>query len=390
MSIHCSAQLDVAYTLRQSRHSMRKRSKIMAHIRMGMPRASRRVEPDGVWQSDAPVRYLRPGFTLVELLVVIAIIGILVALMLPAVQMAREAARRMQCTNNLKQIGVAMHNYHEIHGSFPSGSVTKPNASGSMPGGRESWGWHVFIMPQMEQQGLYDQLRPNERRLANVFDTPDEVLLQTYIAPYHCPSDARKSVVSKTVRMFLGNNNRDLDVGKSNYAGVMGLYDGAVDFNGGSNGENNGVFFNNSKIRLADILDGTSTTFCVGERETGCAAASWPGVRNPPGPCHCGVYHNRGRVSIKLNHPSPYTPHSPHSGCPCDSCTEGFSSRHPGGGNFLFCDGSVHFVPDTIGFDNSVARSAITGFAPLPNPELLGVYQRLGIRDDGQSVTINF
>jgi len=319
---------------------------------------------------------------------VIAIIGILVALLLPAVQAAREAARRMQCTNNLKQIGIAMHNYHDVHQSFPSGSVTKALPSGQVPGGRESWGWHVFIMPQMEQQSLYDQLRPTERRLADVFDTPDEVLLQTHIAPYHCPSDARKSVVLKTRRMFLGNNNTDLDVGKSNYAAVMGFYDGAA-FAAG-HGENNGVFFNNSKISFADVLDGTSTTFCVGERETGCAAASWPGVRNPPGPCHCGVFHNRGRVSIKLNHPSPYTPKSPESDCPCDSCTEGFSSRHPGGGNFLFCDGSVHFVPDTIGFNNSVAGSAVTGFSPIPNPEQLGLYQRLGIRNDGQTATIDF
>ncbi len=385
MRIQCSAQSSFPDSERQTR-----RPGIVDRIPMGRPWRSRQSKSDSVSRNGARFRHLQFGFTLIELLVVIAIIGILVALMLPAIQAAREAARRMQCTNNLKQIGIAMHNYHDIHESFPSGSVSEPTASGRMPGGVESWGWHVFIMPQMEQQSLYDQLRPNERRLTDVFNTPDEALLQTHIAPYLCPSDERKSVVSKTVRMFLGNNNNDLDVGRSNYAAVLGLYDGPVDFNGGNNGENNGMFFNNSRICIADVLDGASHTFCVGEREAGCAAASWPGVRNPPGPCHCGVYHNRGRVSIKLNHPSPYTPHSPHSGCPCDSCTEGFSSRHPGGGNFLFCDGSVHFVADTIGFNNSVARTAITSFQPIPNRELLGVYQRLGIRKDGQSITVNF
>src|SRR5688572_27645245 len=101
---------------------------------------------------------LSRGFTLVELLVVIAIIGILVALLLPAVQAAREAARRMQCGNNLKQIGISIHNYHDTYKSFPSGWICPSVATGAMAVDQESWGWSSLILPFMEQQALHDQL----------------------------------------------------------------------------------------------------------------------------------------------------------------------------------------------------------------------------------------
>ncbi len=107
-------------------------------------------------------QFKRTGFTLIELLVVIAIIAILIALLLPAVQQAREAARRSQCKNNLKQIGLAMHNYHEIYQTFPPGIVSVTNAAGPcVSNGNNTWGWGTYLLPQMDQAPMFQQLAPN-------------------------------------------------------------------------------------------------------------------------------------------------------------------------------------------------------------------------------------
>ena len=340
--------------------------------------------------------YRRGAFTLIELLVVIAIIGILVALLLPAVQSAREAARRTECVNNLKQIGLACHTYHDTYKVLPPAS----KFYGSGNNIRESWGWHVFLLPQMEEEALYDTLQVADRTLEDVLrnginsSTQEaEKLLQTHIDNYHCPSDERSSVISFSLRQFRGRGNNaggKIEVGKSNYAAVMGLFDDPVNK---KSEDNNGMFYNNSSISLKDIHDGTSNTFMVGERDTRCAAASWPGNRNPPGPCHCGVYHNRGRVSKKLNADFYYPNHAGaankyrpgrSSPCHCDSCSEGFSSSHEGGSQFVFADGSVTFISENIAFDNGDA--SIRNNRSTYSAETLGIYQKLGIRNDGQAI----
>jgi len=174
-----------------------------------------------------------------------------------------------------------------------------------------------------------------------------------------------------------------MDVGRTDYVAVSGLYDRPIV---NWNQRNNGIFYNNSTISIAGITDGTSQTFAVGERDMRCGSGSWPGARNPPGPCHCGIYHNRGRVSKKLNDPQSFVPAGPVSACPCDACSEGFSSSHPGGAQFLFCDGSVHFLSETVDFNNVLDRTGIVNLTPISDPSLLGVYQKLGIRNDGQPV----
>ncbi len=316
------------------------------------------------------------GFTLIELLVVIAIIGILIALLLPAVQSAPEAARVIHCTNNLRQMGLGLHTYHEAYGSFPPGCIDDARRE-------ESWGWGALILAFIEQEPLYDQLQVTERRLKDVLQHPTHrYLTQTPIATFRCVTDETDLQLKARIRHFRGNGNVGrIDLGTSNYIACQGLYEKC-----GTSTRHNGVFFNDSGIRMSDISDGSSHTFMLGERDERCSAAVWAGVRNPPGPCHWGVYENRGRVSRKLNDPEPAPINSNGEQFSCDACNEGFSSGHPGGANFVFCDASVHFISDHIEYSNAgLNRSAIKNGGNY-NPLLLGTYQKLGIRNDGQTV----
>src|SRR4051812_17389707 len=125
----------------------------------------------------------RHGFTLIELLVVIAIIAVLIALLLPAVQAAREAARRAQCVNNLKQIGLAMHNYHDVIGTFPSGSIATKGWGGTW------WNWPAFILPQIEQTSLYNSINFSRSNIKNTAGDPNSTAWGTVVNAYLCPSD---------------------------------------------------------------------------------------------------------------------------------------------------------------------------------------------------------
>ncbi|MFH1267625.1 MAG: DUF1559 domain-containing protein [Planctomycetota bacterium] len=307
----------------------------------------------------------RFAFTLVEMLVVIAIIGILIALLLPAVQVAREAARRTQCKNRLKQIGLAMHNYHDALQSFTPGYISNNLRE-------EEWGWPVFLLPYMERGPMYGELAINDRRLVELLADPSTFvrsIVQTPLAEYRCPSDRTADLLPQDLRPFDGvGAGPNFEPATSNYMGVCGLFDRA----GGL--ENNGVLYANSAISIKEIPDGTSYTFFVGERDRRCGAGTWCGNRDPLGVSDLGAYYVQGRVSIKLNHPYDQG---------ADSCREGFSSPHAGGGNFLFCDGGVRFIRDNIGFSNS----NIDVYDPLATFDRvqayqLGVYQLLGIRDD--------
>ena len=316
---------------------------------------------------EIPSEGIRDGYTLIELLVIFAIIGVLIAILLPAVQTAREAARRIQCANNLRQLGLAVHYYHDCHGSIPPGCLDDDHR-------QESWGWGALILPQIEQNQLYEQLDVTSRRLTEILQDPGvNRLAQTPIAVFRCPSDTTPDQLPAKVRHFYGDGNIDkLELGTANYVACQGLYDRPGPF------RNNGVFHNDSAIRLEDIRDGTSNTFMLGERDLRCGAGVWAGCRNPPGPCHWGVYQNRGRVSEVLN--SRVTPESPNQ---CDSCSEGFSSAHSGGAYFVFCDNSVRFISNTIDFSNGgLSDSELLSGADYDRQQL-GVYQKLGIRDDG-------
>jgi prepilin-type N-terminal cleavage/methylation domain-containing protein/prepilin-type processing-associated H-X9-DG protein len=313
------------------------------------------------------------GFTLVELLVVIAIIGILVALLLPAVQTAREAARRIQCVSNMKNIGLALHNHHSAKNVFPMGFVAQPKRE-------EAWGWSTFILPYLEEATIYEQLGVDEQRLADYFIAnrrTDVSTSQTPLPIFRCATDTTPDLLPGSGdgdRHFRGNNTpRGYEPPTSNYIGVKGIYDNRCKDEDLESCKNTGVFFGNSKISIRKITDGTSHTMMVGERDFRCKAGTWLGVRNPRGAGMFGSHMMIARVSIRFNFPLT----GAHN-----TCTEGFSSSHTGGGNFTFADGSVRFVSNDIDFNNG-------RYTPDPRryPNLdYGLYQRLGCRDDGLTI----
>ena len=299
-------------------------------------------------------RKRRSAFTLVELLVVIAIIGILIALLLPAVQMAREAARRMQCTNNLKQCSLALHNYHDTYRSFCPGWMININAH-SVPNG---WGWAVFLLPYVEQKPLQDKLDPGTLQLYDVAnDASLRPLLRTVIGEFLCPTCNGEEDSGRTIACAPSGERA---TAKSNYICCRGFFsrDGV---NSGNN--MNGAMYGHSKVKFRDIQDGTSNTFAFGERSERRNSANW---------CGPGGLGNASNVAAdvrrKLNHPS-------NNAC--------FDSLHPGGANFGFCDGSVHFISETIESNpNGVGNTGSIGNFDN-NVAGMGVYQHLGVIGDG-------
>lgn len=321
----------------------------------------------------------RKGFTLIELLVVIAIIAILVALLLPAVQQAREAARRSSCKNNLKQIGLALHNYHDTYRVFPPGMVKNACQSATAPGcgaggggggnteGNEAnaIGWQTSILPMMEQGPLFDALSDQTGGFIGRWQGGSAASLPgSIIEAYMCPSDPQPEF----------NESEGWNQGKSNYVGNIangrtGVGHGEVDgestgattvasFPGQFNNEQGeGIFFANSKIRFRDIVDGTSNVLAVlersGVRPDGqiTSAAIWIG--NQP---------NRPTRQIWGRTPSPGDTSSANlpNGSNMDNAS---GSAHRGGAQYLLCDGGVRFISENISTQT---------------------FGRLGLRKDGQ------
>jgi prepilin-type N-terminal cleavage/methylation domain-containing protein/prepilin-type processing-associated H-X9-DG protein len=285
---------------------------------------------------------LRRAFTLIELLVVISIIGMLVALLLPAVQAAREAARRAQCANNLKQIGVAMHTYHEAHNTFPPGYISRtqtpaPNSPETGPG----WGWGTMILYQLEQKPLFDSTNFS---LA-ITDPAARTVRTTALNSYLCPSSAGKS--GPVILQDGSGNSLISDLSAGNYIASAGQLT-PEEFPA----ENNGVFYRNSRISAAMVTDGLSTTLMAGERSRNVADATWVGVVPFAQVCTNLGWNVREcdtACVMALGHtgPSPdqaWVDVPNYKGAGADD----FWSLHSGGCNFLFCDGSVRFIKETV------------------------------------------
>jgi prepilin-type N-terminal cleavage/methylation domain-containing protein/prepilin-type processing-associated H-X9-DG protein len=269
-------------------------------------------------------RLPRRAFTLIELLVVIAIIAVLIGLLLPAVQKIREAAARAQCANNLKQIGLACHSYHDANGSLPPGYAATANYPDTAPG----WGWAAFLLPYLEQDALYRQLdftRPVQSQAA----------IQTMVKGYLCPSDLPPGAafpISDALNTVL------CAAAPSSYAATVGSDASEVEDETG-----NGVFYRNSHTRFADITDGTSQTVLAGDRAWADTQGIWAGAPSGaqvrPGPMNPWPTATASAAVLVLVHNNWINITTD-----ADGGLDDFSSKHTGGVNLLFADGSVHFL----------------------------------------------
>jgi prepilin-type N-terminal cleavage/methylation domain-containing protein/prepilin-type processing-associated H-X9-DG protein len=279
----------------------------------------------------------RKGFTLFELLVVIAIIAMLIGLLLPAVQKVREAAARTQCQNNLKQLGLACHAYHDAARVLPPGYTANAAYPSTAPG----WGWAAYLLPYLEQAPLYRQINFN-------LQVQGQAAIQTMLPVFLCPSDAPPaSAFAVTDATF----TTLCLAAPSSYAATCGSDASEVDDPTG-----NGIFYRNSKTRLTDIKDGTSNTTMIGDRAWADTQGIWagapngavtrPGATNPwttaTGPAQALVLVHNNWINITTD---------------ADGGLDDFSSKHPGGANLLFADGSVRFIrsinvdgPDRLAF----------------------------------------
>jgi prepilin-type N-terminal cleavage/methylation domain-containing protein/prepilin-type processing-associated H-X9-DG protein len=318
------------------------------------------------------------AFTLVELLVVITIIGILIALLLPAVQAAREAARRMQCGNNVKQLGLALHNFESQYKTFPPGMMAKTRYSYSYDNGGYEWVYFLHsLMPYFEMENYYRSLGGPQFELKNPWSAPADwpaSVRNMAIPALLCPSDGFGGST------FTGPAEPTVRLAKSNYLGIFsGLKDSDALYV--PKQAQRGVFRYGLGTSIADIKDGTSHTMAVAEYLTGVSSKDIRGW----------IYTNRAACQtlfVTLGPNSPVadktyfcengtyttTPNDASSNLPCtigDSDADYASprSRHAGGVNAVFCDGSVQFIPDSID---------------------IAAWQNLGWIDDGNTAETGF
>ena len=337
----------------------------------------------------------RRGFTLIELLVVIAIIAILVALLLPAVQQVREAARKSQCQDHLHNIAVAIMDYEVTYQFLPAGSGIN-NPAGKC-NANSAWGWAAAILPFNEQKPAYDALEVGRVPLYDALGVvAKEDIMRQQIDVYACPSD-NSPETNQGLRAKNGStHNRDWNAscatnptqfwtGTANYVGVAG-------HKTLGNGNADGCLGARVYRAISDISDGTSNTLLIGERDQECSAGTWVGVRNTNGSGQKGANYVLGNTFQAIN--GVFTGVT--SGArDTKTCIYGFSSKHPGGTQFALGDAKVTFLSENIDSrDLYCTNNGAT--CDHQNRDRLsdnagntaGVYQRLGDRRDGIPVSV--
>ncbi|MGH7127924.1 MAG: DUF1559 domain-containing protein, partial [Planctomycetaceae bacterium] len=295
---------------------------------------------------------VKRGFTLIELLVVIAIIAILIALLLPAVQQAREAARRTQCRNNLHNIGLALHNYHDVYKMFPIGHQMRKNGENAGSGtqlfrrrGGTGWAWSYYILPYIDGAPLYNAFDDNVsiadvRIDGSATGNDNNKDLAKTAAPWaRCPS----SIAPPTRRFTPNAGQYSFDVAVPTYKAGGGSFHGAA---GGWPFQNvkrrNGFFHRDSRIKIRDVTDGMSNTICIGEVNWAITtnASLYAAIRSDRG----GL--SDGRSNWLIAHGE--FPMNPPRTAVGVFRNNSFSSAHEGGAHFLMGDGAVRFISENI------------------------------------------
>jgi prepilin-type N-terminal cleavage/methylation domain-containing protein len=272
---------------------------------------------------------MRRLFTLIELLVVIAIIAILIALLLPAVQQAREAARRTQCRNNMHQLALALHNYHDVHNCFPMGrnAATGSNA------------WSTALLPYLDEASLYNAYNHDHHPCLSYGSAHNTTVTSSILAQFWCPSDSDTQIWSGRAKTCYAGN-----LGTAWTPGTNGGYVWGTPYDGMLNIQ--------TRVRIRDVMDGTSQTIIVGEINAPRQLDNIPSTT-------CGRYWAFGYTTNNLRATSvpinswPQTAHKAYGGSgvgPGACYANCFGSRHEGGAFFCFADGAVRFLSENVDY----------------------------------------
>jgi prepilin-type N-terminal cleavage/methylation domain-containing protein/prepilin-type processing-associated H-X9-DG protein len=340
-----------------------------------LERTSCRLDLCEFLEASVRATVTRRGFTLIELLVVIAIMAVLLGLLLPAVQAAREASRRASCVNNLKQIGLALQNYHDALGSFPMSYAARARFFDGQTDTAPGWGWGTMILLQLEQPSIFNAVN---FRLA-VDDPASATVVRSNLSVYLCPSD----ITTGPFSVLNPSGTAIATMTPSSYAASVGndLTDTTIGLN--NDGLGNGVMYRNSGVRLADLTDGTSQTILVGERAWSIVQGVWAGV----------VTNGTTRRGAMNRCPATGAPfysaatlvhahgHLLNTDTDEDGGLDDYSSQHPGGANFVFADGSVHFLKSVLR-DSGNTPSGGTAYSPSSL-----VLQALTTRSGGEIIS---
>ena len=315
----------------------------------------------------------RSGFTLIELLVVIAIIGVLIGLLLPATQKVRAAAARIQCRNNLRQIGLALHSYHNRLGYFPPaylsnlqpGTLPSQNSNGDCTWNEigPGWGWGAYLLADLERNDVYQQINFN----LDIKDPANALARNVMIPVFICPSEPRPdnfAPVDSNGNPLVDTNNQVITVAHSSYVAMNGAPAGVTS----DAFDNNGAFIRNKSLQIKNMTDGLSTTLFIGERCTNMSNTTWvggvqgavvPDLRHPD--LTDQLASAEGDCALVLAHGS--TTHLPNNPLVFDA--DATASYHQAGVNFLFGDGSVQVINDQINPNTYQALCTRNGGEPI-------------------------